>query len=133
MSARCILLRFPLTENYRRLRSHSCDERWSCTFYANSFCLLMNPASPCSIPMVGYEVGDTVDNTRHHIAVATQHALKSIDMLNWPAGSPDLSVVLRVWDINGRQLQHPSEPALIVPLLTQQYYNELWKLHQLLM
>ncbi|GBN07781.1 Transposable element Tc1 transposase [Araneus ventricosus] len=48
------------------------------------------------------------DNARPHSAVVTQHALQSVDMLPWPARSPDLSPIEHVWDIIGRQLQrHP--------------------------
>ncbi|GBM77573.1 hypothetical protein AVEN_186841-1 [Araneus ventricosus] len=58
------------------------------------------------------------DNARPHTAVVTQHSLQSVDMLPWPARSPDLSPIEHVWDIIGRQLQHHPQPALTVPLLT---------------
>ncbi|GBM88056.1 hypothetical protein AVEN_215124-1 [Araneus ventricosus] len=59
------------------------------------------------------------DNARHHTAVVTQRALYNVDMWPWPAGSPDLSPI-DVWDINGRQLQGHPQPALTVPVLTDQ-------------
>ncbi|GFX47040.1 transposable element Tc1 transposase [Trichonephila clavipes] len=41
-------------------------------------------------------------------------------MLLWLVESPDLSPVENVWDIIERQLQHHPQPALTVPVLTQQ-------------
>lgn len=68
------------------------------------------------------------DNARPHTAVVTQHALQSVDMLPWPARSPDLSPIEHVWDIIGRQLQRHPQPALTVPALTaqvQQAWNSI--------
>ncbi|GBO38397.1 hypothetical protein AVEN_224615-1 [Araneus ventricosus] len=59
------------------------------------------------------------DNARPHTAVVTQHALPSVDMLSWPARSPDLSPIEHVWDNIG-QLQRYPQPALIVLVLTDQ-------------
>ncbi|GFW77315.1 transposable element Tcb1 transposase [Trichonephila clavipes] len=55
------------------------------------------------------------DNTRPHIAVVTQSAVQSVDILPWPSESPDQSAVEHVWDIIKRQLQHHQHPALTVP------------------
>ncbi|GBM17306.1 hypothetical protein AVEN_237291-1 [Araneus ventricosus] len=60
------------------------------------------------------------DNARPHTAVVTQHDLKSVDMLLWPARSPDLSLFEHVWGSIGRQLQRHPQPALTVPVLTDQ-------------
>ncbi|GBN55868.1 hypothetical protein AVEN_87234-1 [Araneus ventricosus] len=60
------------------------------------------------------------DNARPHTAVITQHALQSVDVLPWPDRSPDLSPIEYVWDIIGRQLQRHPQPALTVPVLTDQ-------------
>ncbi|GBL95402.1 hypothetical protein AVEN_154804-1 [Araneus ventricosus] len=60
------------------------------------------------------------DNARPHTAVVTQHALRSVGMLPWLARSPDLSQIKHVWDIIGRQLQRHPQPALTVPVLTDQ-------------
>lgn len=68
------------------------------------------------------------DNARPHTAVVSQRALQSVDMLPWPARSPDLSPIEHVWDIIGRQLQHHPQPALTVPVLTaqvQQAWNSI--------
>ncbi|GFW70221.1 transposable element Tc1 transposase [Trichonephila clavipes] len=59
------------------------------------------------------------DNVRLHTTAVTQRALQSVDMLHWPARSPYLSPIERVWDIIGRQLQHHPQPALTVQALTQ--------------
>ncbi|GBM55136.1 hypothetical protein AVEN_207022-1 [Araneus ventricosus] len=68
------------------------------------------------------------DNARPHTAVVTQHALQSVDMLPWPARSPDLSLIEHVWNIIGRQLQRHPHPALTVPVLidqVQQAWNSI--------
>ncbi|GBN30119.1 hypothetical protein AVEN_174379-1, partial [Araneus ventricosus] len=41
-------------------------------------------------------------------------------MQPWPARSPDLSAIEHVWDIIVRQLQRHPQPALTVPVLTDQ-------------
>ncbi|GBO39027.1 hypothetical protein AVEN_62219-1, partial [Araneus ventricosus] len=60
------------------------------------------------------------NNARPHTAVVTQHTLQSVDMLLWPARSPDPFPIEHVWDNIGRQLQRPPQPALTVPVLTDQ-------------
>ncbi|GBO44781.1 hypothetical protein AVEN_161774-1 [Araneus ventricosus] len=64
------------------------------------------------------------DNARPHTADVTQHALQSVDMLPWPARSPDLSPIEHVWDIIGRQLQRHPQPALTDQV--QQAWNSRW-------
>ncbi|GFT58477.1 uncharacterized protein TNCV_3656471 [Trichonephila clavipes] len=59
-------------------------------------------------------------NTRPHTTVITQCSLQSVDMIPWPARSPNLSPIEHVWDIIGRQLQHHPQLTLIVPVLIQQ-------------
>ncbi|GBM76207.1 Transposable element Tc1 transposase [Araneus ventricosus] len=60
------------------------------------------------------------DNACPHTAVVTQHALQSVNMLPWPARSPDISPIERVWDIIGRHLQRHPHSALTVPVLNDQ-------------
>ncbi|GBM11193.1 hypothetical protein AVEN_133924-1 [Araneus ventricosus] len=60
------------------------------------------------------------DNARPHTAVVTQDLLQSVDMLPWPARSPDLPPIEHAWDIIGRQLQSHPQPALTVPVFTEQ-------------
>ncbi|GBN09856.1 hypothetical protein AVEN_59527-1 [Araneus ventricosus] len=77
------------------------------------------------------------DNARPHTAVVTQHALRSFNMLTWPARSPNLSPIEHVWDIIGRQLECHPQPALTVPVLidqVQQAWNsipqtDIWHLY----
>ncbi|GFU53860.1 transposable element Tc1 transposase [Trichonephila clavipes] len=45
------------------------------------------------------------DNSRPHTARISQHALRGVQMLPWPAYSPDLSPIEHVWDVIGRRLQ----------------------------
>ncbi|GBM25673.1 hypothetical protein AVEN_207448-1 [Araneus ventricosus] len=77
-------------------------------------------------------------------------------MLPWPARSPELSPIEHVWDIIGQQLQHHPQPALTIPVLTDQVqqawnsipqtdiwhlydtmyarlHSKFWRLHRLLM
>ncbi|GBN73540.1 hypothetical protein AVEN_199945-1 [Araneus ventricosus] len=68
------------------------------------------------------------DNARPHTAAVSQRALQGVDILPWPARSPDLSPIEHVWDIIGRQLQHHPLPAQTVPVLTaqvQQAWNSI--------
>ncbi|GBL88194.1 Transposable element Tc1 transposase [Araneus ventricosus] len=68
------------------------------------------------------------DNARPHTAAVSQHALKGVNILLWPARSPDLSPIEHAWDIIGRQLQHHPLPAQTVPVLTaqvQQAWNSI--------
>ncbi|GBN74320.1 Transposable element Tc1 transposase [Araneus ventricosus] len=60
------------------------------------------------------------DKARPHTVVVTQHALQSVYMLPWPARSPYLSPMQNVWVIIMRQLQRHPQPALTVPVLTDQ-------------
>ncbi|GBN75935.1 hypothetical protein AVEN_155660-1 [Araneus ventricosus] len=60
------------------------------------------------------------DKARPHTSVVTQHAQQSVDMLPWPARSPDLSPIENVGDIIVLQLQRHPQPALIVPVHTDQ-------------
>jgi transposase len=45
------------------------------------------------------------DNARPHTARISQNALQGVQMLPWPAYSPDLSPIEHVWDTIGRRLQ----------------------------
>ncbi|GBM14848.1 hypothetical protein AVEN_253182-1 [Araneus ventricosus] len=68
------------------------------------------------------------DNARPHTAAVSQRALQCVDILPWPARSPDLSPIEHLWDIIGRQLQHHPLPAQTVPVLTaqvQQAWNSI--------
>ncbi|GBO20096.1 hypothetical protein AVEN_178686-1 [Araneus ventricosus] len=60
------------------------------------------------------------DNARPHTAAVSQRALQGVDILPWPARSPDLSPIEHVWDTIGRQLQRHPQSALTIPVLTDQ-------------
>ncbi|GBO00678.1 hypothetical protein AVEN_119799-1 [Araneus ventricosus] len=55
------------------------------------------------------------NNGRPHTAVVTQHTLQSVDMLPWPARSPDLSPIEHVWDINGTTTPSSSKISIYRP------------------
>lgn len=50
------------------------------------------------------------DNARPHTARISQQALRGVQMLPWPAYSPDLSPIEHVWDLIGRRLQTLPQP-----------------------
>ncbi|GFS99498.1 uncharacterized protein TNCV_4534651 [Trichonephila clavipes] len=60
------------------------------------------------------------NNTHPRTAAVTQCSLLSVDMLSWPARSPDLSPIEDVRDKIGRQLQHQSQPELNALILNNQ-------------
>ncbi|GFW32963.1 transposable element Tcb1 transposase [Trichonephila clavipes] len=47
------------------------------------------------------------DNARPHTARVVMSCLTALQTLPWPARSPDLSPVMHVWDMMGRQLHLP--------------------------
>ncbi|GFX77935.1 transposable element Tc1 transposase [Trichonephila clavipes] len=58
------------------------------------------------------------DNARPHTARICQHALRGVQMLPWPAYSPDHSPIEHVWDVIGRRLQ-----TLPLPLTSDQLWQ----------
>ncbi|GBL91237.1 hypothetical protein AVEN_195124-1 [Araneus ventricosus] len=88
------------------------------TLTANLYVSLVIP--PVVLPFMNSIEGGVFqqDNARPHTAIVAQHALQSVDMLPWPARSPDLSPIEHVWDIIGRQLQRHPQPELTVSVLT---------------
>lgn len=64
---------------------------------------------PVAIPFL-YDDEATIyqqDNARPHSAEISKHFLSEneVSVLEWPARSPDLSIIEHVWDILGRRLQ----------------------------
>ncbi|GFX75746.1 hypothetical protein TNCV_2237191 [Trichonephila clavipes] len=60
------------------------------------------------------------DYPRPPITVVTQRTLQIVDIFPRPARPPDLSPIEPIWDIIGRKLQYYPQPALTVPVCTQQ-------------
>ncbi|GFS71226.1 transposable element Tc1 transposase [Trichonephila clavipes] len=56
------------------------------------------------------------DNAHPHTARIFQHALRGVQMLQWPAYSPDISPIEHVWDVIGRRLQTLPLPRTNDPL-----------------
>ena len=59
------------------------------------------------------------DNARPHTAAATQSALHSVQILPWPARSPNLLPIERVWDMMKRELSLSPESARTIVGLRQ--------------
>ncbi|GFX60274.1 transposable element Tcb1 transposase [Trichonephila clavipes] len=68
---------------------------------------VQNVCSPVAIPYL-QGLPDAIfqqDNAHPHTARISQHALRGVQMLPWPAYSPDLSPIEQVRDVIGRRLQ----------------------------
>jgi hypothetical protein len=69
------------------------------------------------------------DNARPHTARHTQGILhqNNVDVLDWPARSPDLSPIEHVWDILGRRLRqrHNVNNVAELTLALQQELNQI--------
>ncbi|GFS73839.1 transposable element Tcb1 transposase [Trichonephila clavipes] len=48
------------------------------------------------------------DNGHPHTARVSQDCLRTITTLPWPARSPDLSPIEKIWDHLGRRVGHPT-------------------------
>ena len=59
------------------------------------------------------------DNARPHSAAATQHALRGVQQLPWPARSSDRAPIEHVWDMMKRELTLSPEPATTIAELQQ--------------
>jgi transposase len=78
------------------------------------------------------------DNARPHVARVVRDYLtqQNVDLLPWPAVSPDLSPIEHVWDEMEQRLRHlPNQPVTLVKMglaliriwnnITQAFFNNL--------
>lgn len=83
----------------------------------NSTWYIHNIIQPVVVPFVT-SVNNGVfqhDNARPHTTRATQHALRGVRQLPWPARSPDLSPIEHIWDMMGQRLLRSPRPATTIP------------------
>ncbi|GFT57921.1 hypothetical protein TNCV_4866031 [Trichonephila clavipes] len=73
-----------------------------------TLCLLNTPVSACNITMLGFEFGDTV-----------------IELLSWPACSPDLLPIENLWSPLSQRLAWDTPPAA-TPDQIWQYMEDAW-------
>ena len=87
---------------------------------------------PVVVPYVNNRRGNVVfqqDNARPHVAAATMQYLQqnNVQVLDWPAVSPDLSPIEHVWDLLDRRVrQRPVQPQTLQQLeqaLIQEWNN----------
>ncbi|GFV31407.1 transposable element Tcb2 transposase [Trichonephila clavipes] len=74
------------------------------------------------------------DNARLHVAVTVRdfYSYQHMQLLPWPAYSPDMSPIESVWDLVGRRLAHDPRPATSkneLLLLIQTMSNSLPQTH----
>ena len=86
-----------------------------------------NVLTPIVLPFVGrYNVTFQQDNARPHVAricmdfLATNH----VNVLPWPAYSPDLSPIEHIWDILDRKVRARDPPPSTIPGLRQALADE---------
>lgn len=79
-----------------------------------------NILSPCVVPLARERnLIFQQDNARPHVARANMEylAASEVEVLPWPAFSPDLSPIEHVWDVLGRAVrQRPNPPSTIAEL-----------------
>ncbi|GFT38330.1 transposable element Tcb1 transposase [Trichonephila clavipes] len=92
LRARIPLYRIPLTPNHRRLRLH-----WA------------NVHRSWRLPGAVFQQ----DNARPHVAKTVKSYLDSqqVQLLPWPAYSPDMSPIEHEWDIVGRRIARDLRPV----------------------
>ena len=67
----------------------------------NSACYIAQVVNPLLLPFIRQE-GDVLfqqDSTRPHMATAMHCALHGVQQFSWPARTPDLSPIERIWDM----------------------------------
>ncbi|GFX15013.1 transposable element Tcb2 transposase [Trichonephila clavipes] len=64
------------------------------------------------------------ENARPHTARVSQDCLRTVTTLPWPARSPDLSPIERIWDHLGRRVWHPTSLYKLESRL-QQIWNKM--------
>ncbi|GBN42152.1 Transposable element Tc1 transposase, partial [Araneus ventricosus] len=88
------------------------------TLTANLYVNLV--VQPVVLPFMNSIQGRVLQQDNNSYRCCNPTSLQSVDMLPWPARSPDLSPIEHVWDIIGRQLQHHPQSAVTIPVLTNQ-------------
>lgn len=101
-----------------------------CNGNLNSAGYLSQIITPVVIPTVHeHDLILQQDNARPHVARIVTETLEqsSIEVLPWPARSPDLSPIEHLWDVIGRRLYHEDQPNPPTDLRTlEQRLVEEW-------
>ncbi|GFS91977.1 transposable element Tcb1 transposase [Trichonephila clavipes] len=111
LSARRPLLALPFTQNHIRLHRQKCDEKRRIQRYISEV------VEPVVLPKL--QGLDTAifqqDNARPHLANIVQRFFVNpqIELLPWPALSPDISPIENMWSMVAQRLTQITTPAAI--------------------
>ena len=98
----------------------------------NSETYLHQVINPIVIPTVQqHNLVFQQDNARPHVARIVTEKLEqsSVEVLPWPARSPDLSPIEHLWDVIGRKIYHSDQPSPPTDLRTlSQRLMEEWSM-----
>ncbi|GFX57933.1 transposable element Tcb1 transposase [Trichonephila clavipes] len=119
LSARRPLLALPVTQNHRRLSHQWCDERRMWTAEWNE--VVFTDESRICLEHHDGRIRDTglataifqQDNARPHVSRIVQRFFVNhqIELLPWPARTPDLSPIGNMWSMVAQRLAQITPPA----------------------
>ncbi|GFU86036.1 transposable element Tcb1 transposase [Trichonephila clavipes] len=116
LSTRRSLLGLPLTQNHRRLRRQWYDERriTHCRYFKQSALHLRGVGASCPSLPLGLATAIFQQNSVRPLVARIVHRLfvnHQLELLPWPARSPDLSLIENMWSMVAQPLTQITPPA----------------------